>query len=425
MGKRVEPDVSVGLVARRSRASPTRTSGSTWLMALLAALLLAGCVSPPSEYREPPALAAEERTAHNLRVFDRTWELVNEKYFDASFRGVDWAAMRERYRPLARVAQNEDDLYDVINRMCAELKESHLVALTPRRTHEKRVEHRPAIGLRWTEVEGAQVVTDVLPNGPAAMAGVERGWLIVSRNGAPLRVDDRFVMRLGQPVEFEFLDRDGEMRRLSMLPGLVNFERLEALTLENGALYLRFDHFAGETVFWMRRQLRAHRDAPAVILDLRENRGGDTFALRVALADFFAEQVAEGRIVNRGGKTKESRSFGWGATRYGGRVIVLIGPGTGSAAEIFSHVLQHHGRATIVGRKTAGAVIYSRSYRLPGGGELQVPVSDYIGLDGQRLERRGVSPDVELPMPTLDDRRAVRDLEMAKALEILAGEARR
>jgi len=393
--------------------------------ALVAIFLLAGCVSPPSEYREPPAMAAEARTAHNLRVFDRVWELVNGKYFDASFRGVDWKAMGERYRPEARAAKDEEELYDVINRMCAELKESHLVALTPRRTHEKRVEHRPAIGLRWTEVDGARVVTDVLPNGPAARAGVERGWLIVSRNGEPLQADDRFVMRLGQPVVFEFLDREDQTRRLSMLPALVNFERKEVLTLENGALYLRFDHFAAETVFWMRRQLREHREVPAVILDLRENRGGDTFSLRLALADFFAEQVAEGRIVSRGGKVKESRSFGWGATRYGGRVIILIGPGTGSAAEIFSHVLQHHRRATIVGRKTAGAVIYSRMYRLPGGGELQVPVSDYIGLDGQRLERRGVSPDVELPMPTLEDRRAVRDLEMAKALQILADEARR
>ncbi len=392
------------------------------LSALAGALLLAGCASPPSEYRDPPPRAVEARTEHNRRVFDRVWELVNERYFDASFRGVDWAALRERYRPRATAAKDEEELYQIVNEMCAELKESHLVALTPRRAHENRVEHRPAIGLRWTEVEGARVVTDVLPGGPAAGAGVERGWLIVSRNGAPLRADDPFVMRLGQPVEFEFLDRENRTRKLSMLPALVNFQRREALPLEDGAIYLRFDHFARDTVFWMRRQLREHRTAPAVIIDLRENRGGDTFALRVALADFFPEKVAEGRIVNRRGKAKESHSIGWGATHYEGRVLVLIGPGTGSAAEIFAHVLQHHRRATIIGRKTAGAVIYSRSYRLPGGGELQVPVSDYVGLDGQRLEGRGVAPDVELPLPTLAQRRAVLDLEMKEALEILRKE---
>jgi Periplasmic protease len=395
------------------------------LCALLAALLLAGCVSPPSEYREPPPLAVEARPAHNQKVFDRAWELVNDKYFDASFRGVDWRAMRERYRPRALAAKNDDELYQAINDMCAELKESHLVALTPRRAHERRVEHRPAIGLRWTEVEGARVVADVLPGGPAMRAGVERGWLIVSRNGEPLRANDDFVMRLGEPVTFEFLDRENGRRTLSMRPALVNFERVETFVLEDGAVYLRFDRFALETANWLRQQMRKHRDAPAVVIDLRENRGGDTFSLRVALAEFFDGKVEEGTIVKRNGRTRKSHSFGWGATRYGGRVLVLIGPGTGSAAEIFSHVLQHHGRATVIGRRTAGAVIHSRFYRLPGGGELQVPVSDYVGLDGQRLEGKGVVPDIELPMPTLAERRAVRDLEMGKAAEILKKERSR
>ena len=101
-------------------------------------------------------------------------------------------------------------------------------------------------------------------------------------------------------------------------------------------------------------------------------------------------------------------------------LVVLIGPSTGSAAEIFAHVMQHYGRATIVGRRTAGAVIVSRTYSLPGGGKLQVPIQDYRGLDEKRLEGRGVTPDVAVPSPALADLRAGRDPDLEKALAAFA-----
>jgi carboxyl-terminal processing protease len=390
---------------------------------LLIVAFFAGCATPPSEYREPPPLAAEERSAHNLRIFDRVWELVDQKYFDASFRGVDWAAMRVKYEPEAVSSPDDEALYRVLNKMCGELKESHLTALTPRRAHEKRAEHRPAIGLRWTQVEGRRVVTDVLRGGPAERAGVKRGWLLVSRNGVPMREDDPFVTRVGHPVQFEFIDNRDRVRMMSIVPELVSFEALEARKLEGGFVYLRFDEFSHQTVSWLRGKMREHRAAAGIILDLRENRGGNTFALRLALAEFFPRQVPEGRVIKRNGDEDEEHSFVLWPTRYDGSVWLLVGPGTGSAAEIFSHVLQFHNRAPVIGRRTAGAVIYSRSFRLPGGGELQVPVSDYIGLDGQRLEGRGVTPDIELPLPSLVDRRLAKDLEMEKVTELLRAHA--
>jgi hypothetical protein len=44
----------------------------------------------------------------------------------------------------------------------------------------------------------------------------------------------------------------------------------------------------------------------------------------------------------------------------------------------------------------------------------------YIGVDGERLEGRGVEPDVAVPAATLADWRAGRDPELAAALAELA-----
>jgi carboxyl-terminal processing protease len=157
-----------------------------------------------------------------------------------------------------------------------------------------------------------------------------------------------------------------------------------------------------------------------VVLDLRANPGGNALVLHVAVAEFFDHRVATGTWVKRTGAERPARGLSWFSAEYPGKVVVLTSPASGSAAEILAHVLQHHDRATLIGRKTAGAVILSRQFRLPGGGGVQIPIQDYVGLDGQRLEGHGVKPDREIPLPTLAEARAATDRELAAALEILS-----
>lgn len=390
-----------------------------WLLAACALALLAGCSTIPSEYREPPPLSAAERTTHNLRVFERTWELVNEKYFDAKFRGVDWPAMLIKYRTEASAAPDETALYQVLNRLCAELKESHLAAIPPRHAYERRTEHRASVGFRMQLVETRRVVTDVVPGSPAANAGVELGWIGVTRNGAPFQEKDTYRPQLGQTVTYGFLDARDQLHSLTMEPQLINFEQLVARELPDGYFYLRFDGFGRKSLHWLSEQLKRHAAAPGVVIDLRSNPGGNLLALNVALAEFFPTPVAAGRMIKRNGREWDNQSFSWLSARYAGRVVLLTDRSTASAAEIFSHVLQHHKRATVVGRQTAGAVIVSRNYTLPGGGQLQVPVTDYIGLDSQRLEGRGVTPDLPTPAPTLAQLRAREDPDLAVAMKTL------
>ena len=99
--------------------------------------------------------------------------------------------------------------------------------------------------------------------------------------------------------------------------------------------------------------------------------------------------------------------------------MILVDEASASSAEIFSHVLQQKGRAIVVGRTTAGAVIAARHYRLPDGGQLQLAIQDYVGLDGRRLEGAGVVPDVPVTV-RLDDLRQGRDVDLAAALAVLA-----
>lgn len=392
---------------------------SAGIVTFAVSLLLAGCVTVPTEYHEPPPMGAEARAEHNARVFDRALKLIDRHYFDAEYRGQDLAALREKYRTRAVAAKDDDALYRALNELCAEFKESHLGALSPRRAHENRTDHRAAVGLRWQIAEGKRVIVEVVPDGPADRAGVQPGWLLVTRNGQPLDERETFVTRLGEPVTFGFLDHAEAPRELTLVPELLNFERLDSHELPDGYHYLRFDRFNLTSLRWLSAELKEHIEAPGVVLDLRQNSGGTTFILRMAVAELFDRRVSLGEFVRRSGSKVEAGDFQWLAANYAGKLVILTSNGSGSAAEILAHAVQYHHRGMVVGRKTAGAVILSRMYHLPGGGRLQIPVQDYIGLDGRRLEGRGVSPDVEVPPPTLAQLRAQQDPDLEKALEVL------
>lgn len=384
----------------------------------LVALGLTGCATIPTEYREPAALTAESRATLNLRVYDRAWELVNERYFDKDFRGVDWAAMRGKYRAEAQAAPDDAALYRVLGKLCAELPQSHLAPLAPRDVHEMSNDHQAAVGLRWSLIEGQFVVTDVLPDGAAAIAGVQVGWIGRSRDGRPINPRERSISRLGQPVTFEFLDQQDRLVTMALEPRLLDFDRQVARELPGGFRYLRFDSFSFANLRWLSAELKAHRTAPGLVIDLRQNPGGNVAANSMAVQEFFdrREPVPMGRFIRRDGKEREANGLALFSARYAGRVVVLIGPGSASASEIFAQVMRQEKRAVLVGRRSAGAVIVSRFYRLPGGGRLQIPIQDYIGVAGERLEGRGVEPDVAVPAATLADWRAGRDHELAAAL---------
>lgn len=395
--------------------SPART-----LICLSSLALLAGCATAPTPYIEPATFNAAERSSHNLAVFDRAWTLVNEKYFDAQFRGVDWAAERVRYRPDAAAALDEAALYRTLNQLCATLQESHLHAFTPRQVHDGRFSRATDLGMKWLWLDGRAVVSEVDAEGPAAAAGIRRGWFILSRDGAPLAKELLSRPKPDTPETWEFRDEQDRPHSLSLTPRLSRKENLrrESRELAGGIRYLRFDSFNPVWPLWLSRELKAHRAAPGVIVDLRQNHGGHLGTLSSFLGQFFPHRIDAGTSVKRNGKSAERQGSSVFSS-YSGPLAILTGESTGSAAEIFAHVAQYHKRATVVGRRTAGAVLGSFNYRLPDGGYLTIPELDYLGVDGQRLEGRGVTPDVAISPPDLADLRANRDRDVEAALQIL------
>lgn len=80
---------------------------------------------------------------------------------------------------------------------------------------------------------------------------------------------------------------------------------------------------------------------------------------------------------------------------FKGEIYLLIDKNTGSACEPFVYELKKLPNATVVGERTAGAMLSGTRFPINEQYMLFLPISDFVTADGYRIDKAGVAPDVE------------------------------
>ncbi|MDF9833924.1 carboxyl-terminal processing protease [Ereboglobus sp. PH5-5] len=418
----------------KTRAAKGRCA---WLfLAVAFALLFSGCASTPDRAWfmprvTPRASDKTPRADYNRIVFDHACKLTGIYFYDETFGGRDWPALQAKHRAKAGAAKNNEELYNALNEMLKELGSSHATAIAPeivRAQKKMRADAVSLIGYISVRLPGLDtpVVYEVTPDSPASEAGVKRGWLQV---GVLLRDNTDVPAHEGEVARQQFLDENNTLRTVTFTLRAVrglgsrNFAEMRP----DGVLYLRFDRFSGDSAAWVREQLKTHAgSARGVVLDLRLNGGGEVGACRRVLGEFFTKPVKAGVFLDRRGRASAvEASVSRRGAHYTGPLAVLVARMSGSGAEVFSAAIQDNKRGVIVGStstgRTAGAVLMSVDFSLPGGGRLQLPLSNYKTAAGVLLEGRGVPADINAPLPTVESLRAGEDPALECAARTVLG----
>jgi hypothetical protein len=116
------------------------------------------------------------------QIFDECWRELRDRFYDPTFRGLDWSAARAQFAPLAAGAQTPGELYQIINLMVGELRASHLGAGGGYWSIQNGY-----TGLLFDPIEQAATgrlqIASIIPDGPAALAS----------NGEPIQVGDELL----------------------------------------------------------------------------------------------------------------------------------------------------------------------------------------------------------------------------------------
>ncbi len=88
---------------------------------------------------------------------------------------------------------------------------------------------------------------------------------------------------------------------------------------------------------------------------------------------------------------------------YHGKVFILTNNNTASTCEPIVYGLKQNKLATIVGETTAGVMLNGEFFDVTKGFKVIVPTADYYTSDGYRIDKKGVTPNVQTKQETALD----------------------
>jgi len=139
-------------------------------------------------------------------------------------------------------------------------------------------------------------------------------------------------------------------------------------------------------------------DADGLILDLRQNGGGDDVTAGQLVAALLGPETTTVQDIERRGQRKPDPLPRLDLPRYPAerRVAVLIDRRSASAAEFVAYSLQAAGRAKVVGGRSGGAAhMFGDPIPVAGGYALSTPDARPVNrITGSNWEGVGVKPDL-------------------------------
>ncbi|MGW1883770.1 S41 family peptidase [Streptomyces sp. NPDC001970] len=344
-----------------------------------------------------PALPAEctrPAPSNPVAVFDTFWQTFEENYPFFAAKGIDWHAVRDRYRPRIHVDTSDDELFAVLSDMVRPLHDAHV-----------------------------------------SIAADDDRYFKADRPGTEDPTSD-----MDERVKEYVQERDLRGRPLQESAN----GRIGYADLPGGQGYLRVTGFGGyadgtdetyeadaaeldralDSVFTRKRTSRLS----GMIIDLRVNGGGD---------DGLGLQLA-GRLTDRAhfAYAKRARNHPTDATRFTaaqrqyvrpaqgprftGPVAILTGGSTVSAGETFAEALMERpGRTVRIGQRTQGVFSDILSRDLPNGWWFGLPNEQFLTRTGTAFDGVGIPPQLPEPVFTDEEFDRHRDSAFDRAVAVL------
>jgi C-terminal processing protease CtpA/Prc len=328
------------------------------------------------------------------------------------------------------------------------LHDSHTLFLPPGRMQILRY------GWRMQFIGERCYITRIRPGTDAEKKGLRAGDQLLSINGLPLIREDfpkvQYILSVLAPqreLKLQLRSTDGKERQVQVSASVREVPKVIDMT-DPGVFYRKIareisgadrDVVVAKCIEQgdplmicklrafvlddpeVRHLIARARKHQALVLDLRDNPGGESDVLEQFLGGFFDHEV---KIADRvGRKLMKPMVARPEKEPFTGKLIVLVDSNSSSAAELFARVVQLEKRGIVLGDHTPGLVMGARIYphRLGAGMyvyfAVEITEMNLVMPDGQNLEARGVAPD-ELLLPTTAELGRDEDTVLAHAAEL-------
>lgn len=312
--------------------------------------------------------------------FDALWHTFNENYAFFKLRGIDWQAMKEKYRPKLNAQSTDVELYAVLKEMTSELKDGH-VSIEKPESIEDEIDNNGTDDRALRKM----IISEINSKYVDSLKSYNKGsvnWGIINNNIGYIQIND-----------FE---------------DLANYQVDENLSPEE--FWNEYWENAGESYNYPNDVLRSFEKQLAIIfndikntevciIDIRFNGGGfDQVGLEVLRYFTNKSTIAfskKARIQN-GFTEKQTVYIAPSKNHYTGNLFLLTSHQTASASETFVLASLNLPNAKKIGSNTEGVFSDVLSKKLPNGWEYSLSNEVYESTEGMNYERIGIPADYKI-----------------------------
>lgn len=374
-------------------------------------------------------------------IFNEAWRVNRDYFYDPGMHGLDWNAMKEKYKVFLPDVSCRSDLYRVMQWMFSELAVGHhrFGSRGDQLNNPKQV-NGGLLGAdyeiannryRFSKIFGGLNWTPELRS-PLTEPGVniKVGEYLLEVNGNQVtadqnlhsffenRADKIVVLSVGpnangtdsRKVKVVPVSNERALRNRDWVEG--NIKRVDSAT--NGRVaYVYVPNTAGTGHEYFKRYFFPQANKKAVIIDERHNGGGQ-------LADYYIDMLK--KPYQSHWNFRYGRDLKAPSASIQGPKVMLIDETAGSGGDYLPWMFRKFELGTLIGKRTWGGLVGVLGYpEFIDGGSVTAPNVAFWNEDGFRIENEGVAPDIEIeqwPKEVIQG----SDPQLEKAIEVILKE---
>ena len=357
-----------------------------------------------------PAVAESNLENSPKQVIDEVWQIVNNEFVDETFNQTDWQVVREEL--LSQTYTSQSQAYSAIRSALRQLGDAYTRFLPPKDFEQLTTQTSGELSgvgvtLEINRQTSMLTVVNLLENSPASKANLQPGDQVLAIDDQPTSLMS--VEQASELIKGEIdtqvtlqISRKGRTFKITLNRAKIELPTVKYHLRQEGSMevgYISLYEFNSHAAEQMKEAIKelTNQGVQGFVLDLRNNPGG----LLLASVDIARMWVETGEIVHTVDRLGGDREFTANRTAMTDLpLVVLVNGYSASASEILAGALKDNQRATIVGTTTYGKGTVQAVHSLSDGSGLAVTISQYFPPSGIDINRKGITPDIQLELTT-------------------------
>ena len=357
------------------------------------------------------------------KLFDNTWKIIRDNYYDEDLNTQAWARWKEHYHGKIKT---DEDAKVAINTMLASLNDpySRYMSKTEYLDQNNSINSKiTGIGVNISSIAGKIHIVNVMEGTPAQFANLLPNDIITAIDGKEVNgLSLSEVADLVRGAENSFVNitilRNKDKLTKRVMRKEIKIKTVKSSIVDKSIGYIQITSFIGSTTpNEFLEALEKTKDTEGLIIDLRGNTGG-LLPNAVFIANLF---IPNGNIVSIVGRNGYKYDINAQNTELNIKkpTIVLVDGGSASASEILSGALKDYNKAKLLGTKTYGKGMVQKIIPLPNETGLNLTIAKYLTPKGTDINKKGIDPDIKVEF-SLKDVKNNNDAQLQTAKNVLS-----